>query len=830
MFAVEIFERQVRSGSTWIPAAPALSPSGFYSDIDGLFPLSELIAASDAGPQCGLLPESTGWRWASSERVQSYAAEVGARVVSREGWLAALPTDAKYGSDGFQYTFDWGDDEWQAERVVGFVLTSSSNVRRRRWLRPVVAEPRLQQFLQRWCSCSCLPDGRAVVREASEGSEQAGGSLLPLVKLHASRHVLIATHGVGAPTDESLGMKMQGMRSGLLALARSGYEVGACGVDFEYVIWSNRSPRLAQVTAWLSRLHVPTHPVIRETSKKTVLQAALYMGGFREDIQAALLEELNHSYAMYLATHPHFNERDEAIDALMRCSCSLSRGCALSETLAAGAGAGAATTDGRLYAADGAESALVVHAQGAGAESEPSGLCAAHLRSSHVSLFCHSLGGVIALDLTLQRPYPLLFTPLHLFAMGSPIGLYLSLRGLRKCELEVFLRRLYLGPAWHEDDEEDAAGGVDSGAAGLLPEAASLVRAPESFFASPTASLPFASGAPSAPGVTGVPATQLHNVYDSQDAVAYLIAPLLWNEAADGSLPPPQSVPHSGSSSTRGEFNRAFRDLCEMERLLAACSLPAALGAADKAPLPLHVRADSAGTASTSSAGGSFLADTPSGAGAMPPRPRPGGTSLGIGPAPGTPLPRPSALAAAPLSPFAPSPFAGRVRAASAALSVRDGTGPSPLARLYARGLDLPLPHDTAATGSDNPITAFAAAGAAGMGHDVKTGIPAGFPGGPSAGATTSSAAAAGTAGDSGAADEDGSSGGGGGALIGGFSTLSAVGEYVSAMNAHRVYWTSPHVLAYIVSQVLRRERDVLAARMRGGLRTSPGGGDGARP
>jgi hypothetical protein len=655
--------------------------------------------------------------------------------------------------------------------------------------------------------------------------------MLPPVKLHSSRHVLIATHGVGAPTDESLGMKMQGMRSGLLALARSGYEVGACGVDFEYVIWSNRSQRLAQVTAWLSRLHVPTHPVIRETSKKTVLQAALYMGGFREDIQAALLEELNHAYAMYLATHPHFNERDEAIGGLMRCSCSLSRGPALGETPDAAAGAGAVTADGSLYAADGAESALIPHAHGAGAESDPSGLCAAHLRSSHVSLFCHSLGGVIALDLTLQRPYPLLFTPLHLFTMGSPIGLYLSLRGLRKCELEVFLRRLYLGPTWHENDEEKEAGGADSGATGLLPEAASLVRAPVSFFASPSAALPFASGVSFAPGVTGVPATQLHNVYDSQDAVAYLIAPLLWNEAADGPIPPPQSVPHSGSSATRGEFNRAFRDLCELEGLLAACNLPAVLGAADKAPAPLHVRADSTGAASTSSAGGSSLPDTPSGAGAMPPRPRPGGTSLGIGPAPGTPLPRPSALASAPLSPFAPSPFAGRVRTASTALSVRDGMGPSPLARLYARGLDLPLPHDAAATGSDNPITAFAAAGAAGMGHDVKTGIPAGFPGGPSASAAAPSATAAGTADDSGAAGGDDSSGsGGGGALIGGFSTLSAVGEYVSAMNAHRVYWTSAHVLAYIVSQVLRRERDVLAARMRGGLRTSAGSGDGARP
>jgi hypothetical protein len=234
----------------------------------------------------------------------------------------------------------------------------------------------MARFLACWCG----------------GAGGGGAGSPPLtVRLHGARHLLLAVHGVGTPTDASLAGKLAAMQREVRALAAS---LGACvpGVDTDYVLWAERSLRLGQVTAWLSRLHVPAHPVIRETARKSVLQAALYMGGFREDIQAAMLNEVNRKYALYLATHPCFADQPAALAALLRCDCLLARG---------GGGEAAAAPDAP----------------------PPPPICAAHVRRSHVSLFCHSLGGVIAVDVLVQRPYPLLFTPAHLFALGSPIGL-----------------------------------------------------------------------------------------------------------------------------------------------------------------------------------------------------------------------------------------------------------------------------------------------------------------------------------------------------------------------------------------------------------------------
>lgn len=507
---------------------------------------------------------------------------------------------------------------------------------------------------------------------------------LPHVKLHASRHLLLMTHGVGAPTDESFSAKISGQRCLLRALSEGGYGGASAaaeaagparGVDFAYVLWSSRSARMAQVTAWLSRLHVPLHPVIRETARKTLLQAALYLGGYREDIAATLQAEFNAAYTSYLATHPLFAERNEAIESLMRCDCRMSERAGWG----AGPAGGITTSDG----AGGSNSSSSVQGRGtsffrsgsgsgsrsrdssvggsgghdvdqhdAGHDDDDAGgaddgrTCPAHARPSHTSLWCHSLGGVMALDLLVARPYSLVFTPMHLFTLGSPMGLYLSLRGLPVEELHDYLPRLYLGPADPGNDAQPAddhhhhhhhgghhldgaaAGadehGDDSAANGLraladvhlhydyrchyfpersdgedATEAAAVAGAAGAASSSSSSSsagkqLDFSLALPAgrAPGpraralLRPFPATQLHNLFDVQDAVAYLVAPLLWpasahdgsGPAADGSAPSstsqlaasPVPLPRTVPTVTGEDARREYASLQVQIEALAA--------------------------------------------------------------------------------------------------------------------------------------------------------------------------------------------------------------------------------------------------------------------
>lgn len=694
MFAVEVFERQRRDGSSWAAADAAETSSGFYSDADGTFPLPAINGSKHGpgGPQNCALPLKSGWVWATAEDASDYAVDVGARVVNADGWAAAIRDDDTYGDDGFQYAYTWDDGDWSPQEVPNTLLVGGSAVRRRRWLRAVRPTRQLSAFLERWCGMyvpdAATAEGRAeaassAVSEvvtslvqpdegaADDGASSVQGSVassqsssggssgaaqsttssralaaraarpafpgsphprapglqvrsangginaleLPHVKLHSSRHLLLMTHGVGAPTDESFSAKVSGMRCLLRALSAGGYGgVTAAaeaagpsrGLDFAYVLWSSRSARMAQVTAWLSRLHVPLHPVIRETARKTLLQAALYLGGYREDIAATLQAEFNAAYTSYLATHPLFAERDAAIDSLMHCDCRMSERAGWG----AGPAGGITTGDGAARSCrasqDGAGSghrhhhdgASVEDAHDADADDDDDGrTCPAHARPSHTSLWCHSLGGVMALDLLVARPYSLVFTPMHLFTLGSPMGLYLSLRGLSIEELHDYLPRLYLGPAdpgdsRHDDDhrhgdhhdesgeaahahahpeeglraladvhlhydyrchyfndkedragvadDADSAGGPSDATSGAITPASTGAGAHECDKHNLSLSLPAgrAARARARALLRPFPATQLHNLFDVQDAVAYLVAPLLWptnTAAADAS-------------------------------------------------------------------------------------------------------------------------------------------------------------------------------------------------------------------------------------------------------------------------------------------------------
>jgi len=126
--------------------------------------------------------------------------------------------------------------------------------------------------------------------------------------------------------------------------------------------------------------------------------------------------------------------------------------------------------------------------------------------------------------------------------------------------------------------------------------------------------------------------------------------------------------------------------------------------------------------------------------------------------------------------------------------------GRSPLACAYAGGIDLVLP-TPAAVSADQAAAASAPPGGAAAGSGS-----AAAPSGSGAATTAERAAAA-------AAVAAAAKGSGGGGLLG-LSSLSTVSEYLSAMNAHKVYWTSPDSMAYMLQQVVLREREVAADRL----------------
>jgi len=256
------------------------------------------------------------------------------------------------------------------------------------------------------------------------------------------------------------------MRSTLVRLQAAGYDVRAAQLDVTWAAWfdpddddasgsgGGSGTLLSRITAWVAALHVHHDPLIRDASGINMLQAALYMSGFRAEMQAALECDMNAAYAAFLVTHPNWRGHAAAIAHLARA---------------------------------------------AGPPVPPA--------VSSVSLFSHSLGGVIALDCILARPFPLLFTPRHCFTLGSPTGLYYSLRAMPKPDAERLLLTLAAGPP---------AGELDSG------------------------------------GVV----TRLHNVYDAHDPFAYKLAPLLWPSATHG--PPP--APHVVPAYTTATALRSFTD------------------------------------------------------------------------------------------------------------------------------------------------------------------------------------------------------------------------------------------------------------------------------
>jgi DDHD domain len=923
MFFIEVFELNEDSGG-WVSKDKKLAPSGFFADPNGLFPLSGLTDAllpSFDRPN----PESSsfGWSWASNNLVSQFGQALGARKLSVDGqWLSALKSDShQYGEDGWQYAFDWTDEEWSKERAIGFLITAGSKVRRRRWIRPVIPSKELAQFFIEKCG---LPS-QLVLPAASCAADPSPSFLsnaevclavFPPVKPHLVRHLVIATHGVGSPTDESLGIKISTMRQLHLDLCKAGYGLsrkgagpdgrversasngsevaastnkdnneeggeGGCVIDFDYCIWMNRSPRVSQINEWLSSLHVPTSPVVRETAKRTMLQAALYMTGcgFQEDIQRALEEEINRTYCSFLATHPRFADRDLLLRALS------------TPTTTHGSGSSAAHTGDALLG-----------------------------MQHHVSIFAHSLGGVISLDLLLKRgpsssptsAYGLCFVPSHLFTMGSPLGVYFSLRGLKKSQLESYLQMLYDGPTV-SDSESSSTWEASKGEA---------VKAPTAAINSSKFPLP------------PPPRTLLHNIYSSQDAIAYLTAPLFWNEAKDGSAPKPSTLLRAVEMSTMREVSRLLNECKELDgrlkrtreskrKLVKAASdaelhdptnstttsnapslvsptgpaggfipsievkikLPSSRGEQAGAGgfsqqvavlSPIAVMKQSAAEQSSQQSGGSaphkektealfksLGIDLPSGwedaaaeddddeeeddrykgeseqARAL----RMSSLHLGIGP---------SEKDLAPLM---------RVNAAGSNSSRPDSPtkGPlvTPLAQAYrsgpGRGLDLALPlaGEPSPTLGEEALSSFIDVGSVALGKDVKKTLPGGFPGGSSkhpqeatshsigptpspagaSAATPSAAAAGGGAGShpvqspsstssntttTAASSAGGGGGGGGGAssLINGFSTLAAVGDYLQAMQAHRVYWQSYDVQTHMALAIVKSEVDVAKRRL----------------
>lgn len=897
MFFVEVFELHEDGSGGWSSKDKQGAPDGFFADPSGLFPLpgltDSLLPPPSAPPS--LLSPSTptfDWTWASSELTAHFAKAVGAKKVSPDGqWLTSLRIDAShYGEDGWQYGYDWEDSEWSRERSIGFLITAGSKVRRRRWIRPVIPSKDLAAFLIDRCALPSplvLAASQATVSSVTSETAEACLKALPPVKPQAVRHLIIATHGVGSPTDQSLGLKLSSMRQVALDLCRAGYGPGLRaptgnlsaassgsararapsdgvvispsstsgsyfgGIDFSYCIWLNRSERLEQINNWLAHLHVPTSAVVRETAHRTMLQAALYMAGcgFQEDIRSTLEEEFNRAYCGYVATHPNFADRDAILASIIDTS--------------------------------------------ANAEANKASLI------SHVSIFAHSLGGVISLDLLLKRPsYGLCFVPSHLFTMGSPIGVYFSLRGLKKAELESYLQRLYDGPY----------------------------------------STTSATNATSGSAASSAPKTLLHNIYSSQDAVAYLIGPLLWNQSKDGPLPPPATLRRPMEPSLKAEVNRMLAECCALDGRLAELRKPAWKRAAEQAVYgtssssSFFSPSSSLGGSGNGSSGGGLgrieikiknesndssttiavvdprrLAVAAAGAakaalGNVTSKPEALLRSLGIGLPEGWDRDLPewekeldlSAVTGAPgmsltvgmTSPLSSADDRGlhlgigpapHELEKSSSVSSTDGANNSnskktPLARAYTSiivgasssgfgggSIDLPLPGGARqATVGEEALEGIVSAGSAALGKDVKQSLPSGFPGTSSV-ASASTATAAKPAGDGTLSSPSSSAGSGAGAmpqqppstadpsagssssgssagssLFNGFSTLAAVGDYLSAMHAHRVYWTSPEAMAHMFGNIIKSEaqhaREQLLAHHHAtmGAATVAGGSDGS--
>jgi hypothetical protein len=484
----------VRSGPPGASRSTLDASSSAFSDVSGI----DYADTASGGPPLVALAQSCAWQWVpigTLETTDSLAfpeelktegiltsrgalrlvrSELRPSVLDAEtGWMTGLSEED--GVEGFQYAHDWASEQWTKERVIAMMASRSSNVRRRRWCKLAFPTRETRAFIDIFCMggpCRPTPLTQDGVTNPSEdkaaGLEPGRLLLLPLpsLRLHLVNHLIIITHGVGYT---NLPSKLEKMQATLLRLQHLGYDIGRAGVDITYAAWfeSCSSGTLGNITAWLGSLHVHQNTMIRETTERTFLQAALYMGPFRGEMEAALQNELNRSFAAFVATHPNYINGD----TIMRDAVARYRG-----------------------------------------EPTPS-----LSLPRHVSLFGHSLGGVISLDTLLARPYPLLFQPSHCFTLGSPTGMYFSLRALPKHELETVLGRIWDGPTPPDTDE-------------------------------------------GAPGVAGKarPGTKLHNIFDTRDPIAYLTAPLFWDTKGSGETPPTLHLSPAADDTSL----RKYRVLC----------------------------------------------------------------------------------------------------------------------------------------------------------------------------------------------------------------------------------------------------------------------------
>ena len=449
---VEVFERQERKAGCWVDA----HCFPFTSDAEGTLLLpgiarDPLMGAPD------VMCCNIGWTPVSNDLLVEAIAEFNPGVlVTRHCWLAEGGRNAEA---GWQFAADWSSTFGNA--VIG-KLVGNSTVRRRRWLCPVCPEGRTAALL-----------------------DQVPALLRPriFVHLHSVRHLLLLVHGVGVHDAAKMQRKVSDMRCTRAVLARAGLPdtvAPAIGIgpsmssdsplaqtvsrsdghiDVFPVSWHDGGPGpVAEAASALDRISLTGTQTVRDFVQNTMMNAALYLGGFRSAIEDTVAGTLNNAFICFVVAHPGFSGQSELIDALILQKTPL--------------------------------------------ESIP---------VPQVSLFAHSLGSVIAFDLLCHRGSEtspqLRFTPAAIFAVGSPIGFYLTLRNEGPEEtrriMSRFLRR---------------DGSVCS--------------------------------------------IRLINIIHPKDPIAFLLAPLLSRLSSDAVPRPPRTVSSYKSAASKGLHDKAIKLLC----------------------------------------------------------------------------------------------------------------------------------------------------------------------------------------------------------------------------------------------------------------------------
>jgi len=245
------------------------------------------VKANEPVPQFGSGPEgmhAVPITWASSRPhmdAKEAAPKVEPNVELKSPWKWV---DEEWTVSDWEYASSWKHDFVETKRF----FANTKFVRRRRWTRVLANEVDVEKEEE----STPLPMG---VRHED----------LLETNVHRVDHLVLIVHGIGVHGEDKMERRKRTAEE-MLHKVLGPAQARRAHVAFEYIRWHENLHYTQGLNSTIDMITPQGAGTVRHKARDTVLGGLAYMGGYAEDITAAVIEQLNLKHALFKASHPNF--------------------------------------------------------------------------------------------------------------------------------------------------------------------------------------------------------------------------------------------------------------------------------------------------------------------------------------------------------------------------------------------------------------------------------------------------------------------------------------------------------------------------------------------